>query len=146
MALLPFLAGSRAHAGYVAAEIVCPDSLKWSSDDSPLFGFAIGGSAQFVAGPSRVADEDSQDFADGDYYTQSPFNRQSSMVARQGSGRTAPAGPTPRKGLTTLDLVFFTDPIAPRSPAFRMSDYGDTVCLYHPCSKRLFRPPRSVCC
>jgi hypothetical protein len=98
-----------------------------------------------VAGVAVSLEEDRPEGLD-DSFPLLPWTRHAGTEFRPGSGHPAPISPVSRKGSSTLDVVFYTDPAALRLSASAQSVSCDIVNLYHPCCKRLFRPPRPVPC
>jgi hypothetical protein len=141
----PAFGGGSAHAGYVTSGMVYSGSASLQADGTLRFAFGGERPVEMVAGIPPSVEEERQECLD-DSIPLSPWDRRSGTQVVPGSGRSAPAAPVARKGSSSRDVVFYTDPSAPRSPAARLSDYGDTVNLYHPCAKRLFRPPRPAPC
>jgi hypothetical protein len=145
LAFAPTLGGASARAGYVPSEIVYSGLPSAQADGVWQAGFAVQRPAEVVAGNPWSLEKERQECLD-DSFPLLPSDRRSGMEFRPGSGRSAPVSPTVRRGPSTLDVVFYPDSSAPRSPAARLSAFGDTVNLYHPCIKRLFRPPRPAPC
>jgi hypothetical protein len=135
--------GPTARAGYVAAEVVVDTTGGWEQEEGLRFAVSMDGGARLVAGLPQGLDDESRDSVEGEQDAL-PFSHHVGIQVRTGSSRNVPAAPGPRKGASTLDVVFFADPVAQQSVANRLSDYSDTVHVYDPCVRRLFRPPRSI--
>jgi hypothetical protein len=145
LALAPVAGGASARAGYVAPELVFGNSVTGQSDSIAWLGLSPERPEQVVAGIPGSVEDDSQEFLDEDVAL--VFDpRQGGARVRQGTNRPVPANPGSRRISSRIDVVLLTDPTTPPSPAVRLSDLGDTLNVYHPCVRRLFRPPRPAGC
>jgi hypothetical protein len=145
LAVAPTLGGGSARAGYVPSEMVYSGLPSPQGDAFWQAGFGRQWPDEVIAGNPRSLESERQESLD-DSCPLLPSDRRSGMEFRPGSGRSTPVGPTGRKAPSPLDVVFYSDPSALQCAARRQSVLGDMVNLYHPCMKRLFRPPRPAPC
>jgi hypothetical protein len=145
LVLAPAFGGASAHAGYVTSGMAYSGAVIGSADGFVPFNLSGDQAPVVVAGIPPRLEEERQDSLD-ETAPFLPWDRRSGTQVRAGSSRSSPASPGVRKRLRSPDVAFYTDRSASRNSATRLADYGDTVNLYHPCVKRLFRPPRPAPC
>ena len=133
-------------AGYVSSDLVFAQTVGARSTDtvSP-FGLLSERPALVVAGTSQAVQDQGPDAGDQSV-PRAVNDRLSASILCQGSGRTRPAPPVTRKLTSSSDVVLYADSSAHPGRATKLATYRNRVVVYHPCSDRLFRPPRPVGC
>jgi hypothetical protein len=126
-------------------ESVFGHSVTGPSDSIAWLGLGPDRPEEVVAAAPRTLEDDSQESLDEDVALVLDA-RQGGARVRQGTNRSIPANPGSRRIASRIDGVLYTGPATPPSPAVRVSDLGDTINRYHPCVRRLFRPPRPIGC
>lgn len=142
LVVLPTVGTGRADAGYMTSDVLCASSTQLRSEGHAFLSD--------MASPARLeaAAHSTQDWESEAYPLSStaqpaaPANNRTGTLIRSGIGNPPPREPSGRQGPSRSDALMQADAHAAHNATGRVPAANNIVCLLHPSTKRLFRPPR----